>query len=120
MQPINERIKKVVDDSTLTRTAFGERLNVTQQYVSKLISKGNPSDRTIIDICREFGVNEEWLRTGEGEPYVTLNPDEEFDRVCAEIQLSDDEFIKKLMREYWKLTNEQKEIVKTALNSFFG
>lgn len=29
----------------------------------------NPSDRTILDICREFGVNEVWLRTGEGEPY---------------------------------------------------
>jgi len=120
MQTINERIKQIVEQSGLTTTEFGERVKLSQQYVSRLTLNGNPSERTIIGICQEFNVSEEWLRTGQGDPYVKLDPDEEFDRVCTEIQLSDDEFIKKVMREYWKLNDAQKSIVKTALNSFFA
>lgn len=74
---INERIGAVVLDSGLTKTDFAKRLNVTQQYVSKLVSHGNPSDRTIADICREFGVSETWLRTGVGEPYEVRTREEE-------------------------------------------
>jgi len=71
MDEINERIKTVVSKSGLTKTAFAERLNITQAYVSALcLGKKTPSDRTIIDICREFNVNETWLRTGEGEMFV--------------------------------------------------
>lgn len=69
MSTINERIGEVVEYSGLSKTAFAQKINVSQQYVSKLVSTGTPSDRTISDICREFGVNELWLRHGdEGGP----------------------------------------------------
>ena len=67
MSTINERLGKVVSASGLSKTAFAKRINVTQQYVSKMVVEGMPSDRTISDICREFGVDEVWLRHGEGE-----------------------------------------------------
>lgn len=65
MSTINERIGEVVARSGLSKTAFAQKIKVSQQYVSKLVSTGVPSDRTISDICREFGVNELWLRHGE-------------------------------------------------------
>lgn len=65
MSTINERIGEVVARSGLSKTAFAQKIKVSQQYVSKLVSTGVPSDRTIADICREFGVNELWLRHGE-------------------------------------------------------
>lgn len=69
MSTINERIGEVVEYSGLSKTAFAQKINVSQQYVSKLVRTGTPSDRTIADICREFGVNELWLRHGdEGGP----------------------------------------------------
>lgn len=69
MSTINERIGEVVARSGLSKTAFAQKIKVSQQYVSKLVSTGVPSDRTIADICREFGVNELWLRHGdEGGP----------------------------------------------------
>lgn len=65
---INERIAYVVQTSGLTKSAFGERINVSQSFVSAIcMGKKIPSDRTVRDICREFGVNEVWLRTGDGE-----------------------------------------------------
>ena len=78
MGTIAERIAQCVNESGLTKTAFAEKIKVTQQYVSNLcLGKKIPSDRTIADICREFDVNENWLRTGEGPPYVGRSRDEE-------------------------------------------
>lgn len=68
MKTINERINCVVQLSGLTKTAFAKRINVSQAMVSMLCSgSATPSDRTILDICREFRIREEWLRTGDGD-----------------------------------------------------
>ena len=68
MQTINDRINFVVQNSKLTKTAFAKRINISQAMVSMMCSGATlPSDRTISDICREFRIREEWLRTGEGE-----------------------------------------------------
>lgn len=68
---MNTRIKEVRKAAKLTQTAFGEKIGLTQNYIA-LIEGGQrePGDRTIRDICREFGVNEMWLRTGNGEMYL--------------------------------------------------
>lgn len=64
---MKDRISLVVDKSGLTKTAFAKRINVSQGLISQICAgTTNPSDRTISDICREFRVNEKWLRTGEG------------------------------------------------------
>lgn len=82
---INERIGAVVLDSGLSKTDFAKKLNVTQQYVSKLVSHGNPSDRTITDICREFRVDEVWLRTGVGEMHPPVSRAEEIANFLGEL-----------------------------------
>ena len=68
---MNERITEVRKRAGLTQEKFAERLNLTRNFVW-MIEKGEriPSDRTISDICREFGINEEWLRTGQGDMLV--------------------------------------------------
>ena len=67
---MNERIKQVRLKFDLTQSEFGERIGITKSSVSTIESgKSNPSDQTIRSICREFSVNESWLRTGEGEPF---------------------------------------------------
>lgn len=50
----------------MTQQTFARRLGFSENFIWQ-IEKGErtPSDRTISDICREFGVREEWLRTGE-------------------------------------------------------
>ena len=85
MSEINERISAVIQASGLTKTAFAERLKVSQQHVSRLAKDGVPSDRTITDICREFGVSESWLRSGEGEMFLQLSREEEITKFCMSI-----------------------------------
>lgn len=86
MEAINDRIAWCVKDSKLTKTAFSEKLNVSQAFISQLCSGAKmPSDRTIADICREFNISELWLRTGEGEPHIQRDEDEEFLEVMEQI-----------------------------------
>ena len=59
------------------------------------IGTKTPSDRTISDICREFNVNEEWLRTGEGEMFIQKSKEEQLGEMLAEITKADDESFKK-------------------------
>lgn len=64
---MNERIKQIREEAKLTQTAFGEKIGISQNYVWMIeTGQRTPGDRTIRDICREFGVNETWLRTGAG------------------------------------------------------
>lgn len=68
---MNERIKDIRKVLRLTQTAFAERIAVRQQTIAMIeAGKSNPSDQLINGICREFRVNETWLRTGEGEMFI--------------------------------------------------
>lgn len=97
---MNERIKKILEELGLKRVDFANRLHISQPFASKLCSGAkSPSERTISDICREFGVNESWLRTGEGEMFAA--PTAASDKImdfAAEIARNDDkEFRKRLV-----------------------
>ncbi|MDD5882590.1 MAG: helix-turn-helix transcriptional regulator [Firmicutes bacterium] len=86
METINDRIKKVVDDSRLTKTEFAKKINISQPTVSMFCSgKANPSDRTIADICREFRVNETWLRTGEGKMRIDSSQRDQLEHFFADV-----------------------------------
>lgn len=62
-----DRIKEVREHTGLSATDFGAKIGIKKSSVSLLESgKNNPSERTILAICREFNVNEEWLRYGTG------------------------------------------------------
>lgn len=61
---MQERIALLIEESGMTKTAFAQKLNITQPYVSKLLKTGSPSDRLIEDICEKFEISEEWLRNG--------------------------------------------------------
>lgn len=56
MQTINDRIGIVLEHSGKSKTAFGESLNVSQQYISKLVRTGNPSELLIDDICEKYHI----------------------------------------------------------------
>lgn len=108
MSEINTRIAAVIQASGLTKTAFAERVKVSQQHISRLAKDGTPSERTILDICREFNVSERWLRTGEGEMFVQLSREEEITKFAMEIiRDPDSEFQRQAISILAKLTPEQ-------------
>lgn len=76
---MNGRIKKLRKSLNLNQTEMGIRIGLTTGGISD-IERGKTkivTDRVIRDICREFNVNEEWLRTGEGEMFLQLSRKDE-------------------------------------------
>jgi plasmid maintenance system antidote protein VapI len=81
MDNIGERTEQVLKAVGVKKVEAARRLNVSSAHITK-ICKGESgvSDRTISDICREFGVNEIWLRTGAGEMFRPEEESEELSR----------------------------------------
>ena len=90
MDTINIRICYLIRNLGITKTAFAEKIHVTPQFVSSLCSGVKiPSDRTILDICREFRCSEQWLRTGTGEMFPPRTRAQEIADFAADL-LSDE------------------------------
>lgn len=107
---MHTRISEIVNKSGLTKTDFAKKLGISQAFVSQLCSGAKaPSDRTITDICREFGCNEVWLRTGEGEPFQKRSQEEEIMRFAVQTVKGSDEFRKALVSMLAKLGPEDWE-----------
>ncbi len=117
MDTISARIATVIKASGLTKTAFAERLNVSQSFVSRLaVGASVPSDRTIADICREFNVNEHWLRTGEGEMFSTLSREEITKFAMEIIRDPDSEFQRQLLTTMARLEPAQWKLMEQMLD----
>jgi len=93
---MNERIKKIIEELDLKKVDFANRLHISQPFASELCSGAKaPSDRTISDICREFGVREAWLRNGEGEMFVQDTQSERVAAFLADLTKDDSDTFKK-------------------------
>lgn len=110
---MKERIKKIRKELDLTQQAFADKLGIARGNVGAYeVGKNAPSDAVIGLICREFNINEEWLRTGDGEMFVKQTRDEEIADFIGSIQMTeDDSFKKRLISMLAKLTEEQWEML---------
>lgn len=67
---MKDRIKKIRKELDLTQQEFADRIGIKRGGVANYESGRNePIDAVISLICREFNVNENWLRTGNGEMF---------------------------------------------------
>lgn len=92
---MKDRIEYVIKSSNIKKVDFAKRLNLSQAFVSQMCSGvAKPSDRTIQDICREFGCNEVWLRTGKGDPFKERTLEETIMRFAVQTNKGSDDFRK--------------------------
>ena len=87
---MKERIKELRKYLGLTQAEFGSRMNVKGSTIANYeLGRNEPADHIVSLIVREFNVSEQWLRTGEGDMFVTRPPDEELAEIFG-ILLTDD------------------------------
>lgn len=107
---MNERLRKLRKSLDMTQQNFGARISVKGNTVAQWESGRNePSDSAISLICREFNVNEDWLRTGSGKPFIET-PSSTIEQLKKEFRL--DDFSYNLVYQYLKLAPEQRQIVR--------
>lgn len=109
---MNNRIKEIRTHYGLTQQEFADAIRVKRNTVATYeMGRSTPSDAAIALICKKFYVNEDWLRTGEGEPYIKRSKDEEIAEMLADVQLGGDESFKhrfisalaKMDEDGWKM-----------------
>lgn len=111
---MNERLKVIRKELSLSQEAFGKRLGVTGTAISRIeIGNRAVTEQMILAICREFNVREEWLRNGSGEMFLDFTEDE-FSKAAA--TLSNDSFVRSLIIEYWKLDEDSKKLFRNFIH----
>lgn len=107
---VGERLKTIRKALGITQQKFADRLNVNRGTLANYeIGKNEPIDAIVISICREFRVNETWLRTGEGEMFQKRSRVDELTDFISSIMDDDDGFrlalitvLSRLEPEQWK------------------
>ena len=93
---MNERLKKLRKTLDMTQQAFADRIGMKQNTIAQYeMGRTVPSDAIILSICREFNVNEEWLRTGKGEMFIQLSRNEEIAEFVGQLMSDEDDSFKK-------------------------
>lgn len=107
------RIKELRNALHLTQQEFSDRLGTSRGNIACYeTGKNTPSDAVVSLICREFNVNENWLRNGSGEMFkkrLTVDPIGDY---VEELLTEDNAFfdlIKEMMRAYHELDEPSRQ-----------
>ena len=115
---MKDRISYVIEESGISKADFSKALGISAAYVSQICAGvRTPSDRTVSDICRIFNVNEIWLRTGVGEPFVQLSRDEEISAILGSAIAGSSSSRDRLIRALARLPDDAFPIIEAAILS---
>lgn len=108
MDTIGKRITYIIDQKCGgNRSRFARAVNITPAYAAQLYAGDRtPSDRTISDICREFGVDRTWLVDGIGEPFRPVDRNEQIAAVLGQAIGSNATARDRLIRAFCQLPDE--------------
>lgn len=119
---IGEQIKKLRKHFDLTQREFGERIGVKPNTIGTYeIGRNEPIDAVVSLICREFGVNEKWLRTGEGE-MLQQTESNAIMQLCADMNASAEEavLLREVLQSYFKIDAKIREPFVQSLFQFIN
>lgn len=115
---LNTRLKAIRKSVLLSQEEFGKKLGITGAAISKIESGNrNVTEQMTLAIIREFDVNEQWLRTGEGEMFLIKTRDEEIASFIGTLlKKEDDTFKKRLISVLSKLEEPDWEVLEKMCN----
>lgn len=113
-----ERIIKIRKNFKLSQEQFAKRLGLSRSFINQFeTGKRNLSDRTISDICREFKVNEIWIRTGIGEPFREMTRKESIASFMGEVLAAETDDIRFRVQDILsRLTVDEWEFIEKMLS----
>lgn len=113
------RIKQIRKELGLTQEEFAIKLGLSRSFLTQLeLGTKQPSDRTISDICRVFAVNENWLRSGNGQMHLSLTKNQEIAQFLNDVMEQDDaDFKKKFINVLAKLDEKEWALIAKMMDS---
>lgn len=118
---IGERIEILRKDLSMSRRVFGERLGVSESVIVNIeydrLKRPDQKESLYKLICKEFNVNEEWLRTGNGEMFIQLTRDQLITDFTADLIMENDTFKKRLVEALAKLDESEWDVLEKLAES---
>ena len=110
---MNTRIETLRKDQGLSRASFGARIGVSGDVINNLErGRVEAKEHMILLICKEFGINEEWLRTGEGEMYLPIERESEIASLTIKLLSEEsDSFKNRLISALSRLSEDEWELL---------
>lgn len=113
---MNERIKQLRKELGITQDDFGKKLGLARNSIANYeIGRRIPTNAVITSICREFNVNEEWLRTGFGDMFNIKTDD--FVEISVAIDRNDPK-ARQAIIDYWNLSEQDKKLFWAFMDTF--
>lgn len=120
---LNVRIRELRKSLGLSGEKFGERIGIKKNTLSAIeTGRNNVTDQMFKSICREFNVNEDWLRTGQGEMFNELPEEDEVALIVSELLEEDNPFyqrIKNAVKIYMSLSPQSQDVINDFVNQLF-
>ena len=121
---MNKRIREIRKFYNLTQTDFGKRIGVAGNTITNYES-GNrePSNAVITLICKEFNVNEVWLRTGEGgidNMFTQLYPADRYSINLGSLTSSENKFVQNAINYLAEAEPEKLEVLEEFMKACIG
>ncbi len=120
----NQRVREIRTYLDLTMEKFGNRLGVTRTAISNIESGNrNVTEQMRKAICREFGVNEVWLRTGEGgseNMFTQTSEDDAYSLSLGKLTIEENQFIKNAVNYLANADPNSLKIIEEFMKSCLG
>lgn len=117
---MNERVRELRKALGMTLEVFGSKIGIKKSSLSQIENGiNNLTEQTILLICKEYNVNESWLRTGEGEMFKALPEEDEVADIVSGL-LEDGKnnpffgIILEIMHTYNELSPKSQEVLRDA------
>lgn len=122
---IGERLNYLREKKlNLSQEELGNRIGVSRFSISNYeLGKRNLTDRVISDICREFGINEVWLRTGDGGDeniFIKINDDDRYSINLGKLSVSENQFVKNMINAIAETSPEKLKVIEDFMKDCLG
>lgn len=122
MEEIKDRIKKIRKEKEMTQEDFSKKLGLARNSIANYeIGRREPTNAIIVSICREFDVNEDWLRTGEGEMFLQIPEEDETAALVYDLLGPDKEsfynIVLETIKAYKKLSPNSQKVINELIDN---
>lgn len=119
---MNERLKKLRKALDLTQQEFADRIGSKRNTVAKYETEANtPSAAVVSLICREFNVNEDWLRNGVGDMFLPTDRNADIAKLTKQLLNEEsDSFKNRFVSMLANLTIEEWEFLERKAKELCG
>lgn len=119
---MEERLKQLRKQLDMTQDEFAKRIGLARNSIANYeIGRREPTNSVIISICREFKVNEEWLRSGTGAMFIELDMENQLMTWAAKaLKDESDTFKRKFIKMLMDLNEKEWEYIENKAKWLVG